>query len=73
MSKALLIKVGVAALFGFAGGAAVDIRKYRQREDKAQPFNWRVAAESWLLAGAAAGLAALGITGAGELPAPVSD
>jgi len=73
MNKTLLIKVGVAAFFGFAGGAAVDIRKYRQREDKAQPFNWRAAVESWLLAGVAAALAALGISGAGELPAPASD
>lgn len=71
--RAFWIKVGVAAAFGFAGGAAVDINKWRKREDKAQPFNWGVAVQEWALAGLAAALAAAGISGAGQLPAPVTD
>jgi len=64
MNKAFLIKIGVAALFGFAGGAAVDINKFRKRADKSQPFNWGVALQEWALAGLAAGLAAAGLSGA---------
>lgn len=73
MTKAFWIKVAVAAFFGAAGGAAVDLRKYQQREDKAQPFNWRAAGERWLVGALGAALAAAGITVGGELPAPASD